>query len=150
MEGNFELGVPGYYTTQNVSENDFLNEKLETDQYGIYYSVKFEGDVETYLWQAKTAPVEGEKYWGHVEKSKTGKSMRFKKDKLEDGTSSKPSSGGREYKDNSKNITLGLVWKVIAGIRGLPEPGDMEDFAKFYEMVNAHYTELILMQEKEK
>lgn len=81
---NFELGKPGYYVAQNVQKNEFLNRQLESDQYGIYYSVKFEGDAETYLWQTKTPPVEGEKYYGHIEESKSGKSLRFKKDKVEE------------------------------------------------------------------
>lgn len=89
---SFELGKPGYYTVQNVQENEFLNAKLESDQYGIYYSVKFEGDAETFLWQAKTAPVAGEKYYGHIEQSKSGKSLRFKKDKLEEDKASQAGS----------------------------------------------------------
>lgn len=82
-EGTFELGKQGYYTPVSVAENDFLNEKLENTDYGIYYSVRFSGDAETYLWQSKTAPVPHERYWGHIEKSKSGKSLRFKKDKEE-------------------------------------------------------------------
>ena len=148
-EGDFTLNKSGWYTALKVAENDFLNDKLENEDYGIYYSVRFEGDAETYLWQAKTAPVVGEKYYGHIENSKSGKSLRFKKDKLPEGEDSPAEASPSQkpsYQDNSKNITLGLVWKTIAGIRGLPE--DDADFAKFYEIVNAHFTELILMQEK--
>lgn len=142
MEGDFTEHKPGMYTVQNVEENEFLNEQLENTNYGIYYSVKFQGAAETYLIQAKTAPVEGEKLYGHIEKSKSGKSWRFKKDK-QDGVAPQAQPN---YQNNSKNITLGLVWKTIAGIRGLPE--NDEEFAKFYEIVDAHYNELILMQEK--
>lgn len=149
MDGDFTLDKPGFYTPQVVEENDFINERLENTDYGIYYSVKFENDAETYMWQAKTAPVKGEKYYGHIEKTKNGKSLRFKKDKLPEGENTHSGSPApKSYSDNSKNITLGLVWKTIAGIRGLPEPGDQADFAKFYQMVNEHYSELILMQEK--
>ena len=147
-DGTFELNKPGWYKALNVAPNDFLNEKLESDQYGIYYSVRFEGDADTYLWQAKSAPVEGEKYYGHIEESKSGKSMRFKKDKLPEGEESPAGASPTQkpYQDNSKNITLGLVWKVLIGIQGVPT--DDEEFAKFYETVNAHVTEIILMGEK--
>lgn len=144
---SFELNKPDWYEVQASQENTFLNDKLESEQYGIYYSVQFAGDAETYLWQAKTAPVMGDKYYGHIEESKSGKSMRFKKDKIPDDES-RSTNPSQSYQNNSKNITLGLVWKVIAGINGLPE--NDEQFAKFYEIVNAHYTELILMQEKTK
>lgn len=85
QEGTFEIGKPGYYTVANAVENEFLNGKLESDQYGIYYSVRFDGDAETYLWQAKTAPEESKAYYGHIEESKSGKSLRFKKDKAPEG-----------------------------------------------------------------
>lgn len=144
MEGNFELKVPGWYTPKIIAENDFLNEKLETTQYGIYYSVQLEGDAETYLWQAKTAPVVGEKVWGHIEKSSTGKSMRFKKDKTDVTTTQ--ASGTPQYQNTSNNITLGLVYKTVANIRGLPE--NAEDKSVFWEMVKEHTEELIAIGEK--
>lgn len=149
MEGNFELNKPGWYEAKTVMENDFLNGKLETKEYGIYYSVLFIGDAETYLWQAKTAPEEGKKYYGHIEESKSGKSLRFKKDK-EPEDSPRPTGAVEKWQPNknSKDITLGMVWKTVAGIRGLPE--DDEQFAKFFEIVNAHLEELIMMSEKMK
>jgi len=79
--GDFQLNVPGWYVPQSVQENEFLNSKLESDKYGIFYSVKFEGDADTFLWQAKTAPVEGQKYYGHLETTKSGKSTKFKREK---------------------------------------------------------------------
>jgi hypothetical protein len=88
----FELGKKNWYIVQNVEPNEFLNSKLESDQYGIYYSVKFEGDAETYLLQAKSAPVNEEKLFGHIEQSKSGKSLRFKKDKLEDAPTAQEGS----------------------------------------------------------
>lgn len=81
---DFQLGKMGWFTVQNVEPNDFLNDKLENDRYGIYYSVKFTGDASTHLWQAKAAPVPGEKVYGHIELAKSGKSTRFKKAKKED------------------------------------------------------------------
>ena len=150
-EGDFELNKIGWYEVKNSQPNDFINENLTSDEYGIYYSVVFQGDAETYLWQTKTAPVEGEKYWGHLEKAKSGKSIRFKKDKDAPTGDAAPAGASQTaqkpaYKDNSKNITLGLVWKVLIGIQGVPE--NDEQFAKFFETVNAHVTELILMGEK--
>lgn len=50
------------------------------------------------------------------------------------------------YKDNSKSITLGMVWKTIAQIRGLPE--NDEEFAKFFEIVQSHLNELLLISDK--
>lgn len=144
-EGNFELDVKGWYTPQNVEENEFINNNLDNTDYGIYYSVKFAGDAETYLWQAKTAPVPGEKYYGHIEKTKNGKSLRFKKDKTEDEASPKGASQA-PYKNNSNAITLGMVWKTVAGIRGLPE--NDSDFEKFFEIVKDHTDELVKISEK--
>lgn len=144
MEGTFKENELGYYEVHNVAEI----EDFDPDQYGnIWYNVKFTGDADTFMWLAKNKPEEGKKYYGHLEPTKSGKRLRFKTDKVPDdepkpqGAAPQPS-----YKDNSKNITLGLVWKTIANIRGLPENDD--DFAKFYEIVDSHYTELILMQEK--
>jgi len=150
---SFELDKLDWYEVQNAELNEFINDNLTTDEYGVYYSVKFVGDADTYLWQTKTEPVEGEKYWGMLQKAKSGKSVKFKWDKknapTEGETDGKPKDQGvtfKPYQDNSKNITLGLVWKVLIGIQGVPT--NDEEFAKFYETVNAHVTEIILMGEK--
>ena len=146
---SFELDKLDWYEVQNAELNEFINDNLTTDEYGVYYSVKFVGDADTYLWQTKTEPVEGEKYWGMLQKAKSGKSVKFKWDKKnapESTDSSTPAASKPAYQDNSKNITLGLVWKVLIGIQGVPT--DDEEFAKFYETVNAHVTEIILMGEK--
>lgn len=83
-DGDFELNKLGWYTVQAVEPNDFINKGLESDQYGIYYSVKFTGDADTFLWQAKTAPEAGQKVYGHLEKAKSGKSVKFRRAKKED------------------------------------------------------------------
>lgn len=151
MEGNFDLNTLGWYTVAASELNDFLNQKLTSEQYGVWYSVRFEGDASTYLWQTKTEPKVGEKYWGKLETTSSGKSVKFKWDKqnapatLPDG---KPSSYTKDQDNRSGQITLGLVWKTVAGIRGLPE--DDDDFAKFFEIVRSHTEELILMSEKMK
>ena len=149
MEGNFELNKSGWYEVQFCIENEFLNAKLDSDQYGKWYSVQFSGNAETYLWQTKTSPVEGEKYWGYLETTKSGKSTKFKWDKQNapDNTpDGKPSTQTQERTNTSHSITLGMVWKTVAGIRGLPE--NDEQFAKFFEIVDAHLKELLSMSDK--
>ena len=151
QDGNFEINKDGWYTVQNVEPNDFINDNLATDEYGIYYSVKFVGDAETFLWQTKTPPLEGEKYWGHIEKAKSGKSLKFKWDKKNTPSTTpdgKPTLQARQQATTSNSITLGMVWKIVAQIRGLPE--NDEDFAKFFEIVDSHWNELLLMSEKRK
>lgn len=143
---SFELKKPDWYTPKIVTENDYLNEKLENTNFGIYYSVQFEGDADTYLWQAKTAPAVGEKVWGHIEQSSSGKSMRFKKDKTDSGVMDAFKGSGPNYQNTSNNITLGLVYKTVANIRGLPE--NLEDKSIFWEMVKEHTEELIAIGEK--
>lgn len=84
MDGDFQLNKLGWYTPKIVQPNDFLNAKLENDTYGIWYTVQFQGDAQTHLWQAKTAPVSGERVYGHIEKTASGKSTKFKRAKKED------------------------------------------------------------------
>lgn len=149
MEGTFALNEPGWYEVKIAEENNFINDNLDSTEYGIYYSVGFVGDAETFLWQTKTAPVVGEKYWGYLEKAKSGKSVKFKWDKKnapENTPDSTPSTQTKQQSSNNKSITLGLVWKVLIGIQGVPE--DDEQFAQFYETVNAHVSELLRMGEK--
>lgn len=112
--GDFELNKPGYYTPQLVSENDFLNDKLTTDQYGMWYSVKFEGDADTYLWMAKTAPEAGKKYYGQIEKTSSGKSVKFKKLKEEDAprTSSAPSNNTPTNSGHSQSTDESIARSV--------------------------------------
>lgn len=81
---DFELNKSDWYIPQNIAENEFLG----TDDYGnTWYSVKFQGDAGTHLWLAKEMPEEGKAYFGHFEKTKSGKSLRFKRDKEEDAPS---------------------------------------------------------------
>ena len=145
---DFNLNEPGTFKVQNAQENEFINDKAsEADRakYGLTYWVKFEGNAETFLWTAKTAPEEGKEYYGHIQAT-SGKSLRFKVDKQEDGDHHETTTSKPAYKDNSKSITLGLVWKILIGIQGVPE--DDEQFAKFFETVNMHVSELLSMGEK--
>lgn len=139
--------TPGWYEVQNVAEI----EDFDPDQYNnIWYNVKFQDNAETFMWLAKERPVEGQKYYGHFEPTKSGKRLRFKRDKEpedeEKPAGTKPAYQPKQYQDNSKNITLGLVWKTLINIQGVPE--NDEQFAKFYETVNEHVTELIMIGEK--
>lgn len=143
-DGDFELNKQGWYEVQFHVDNKFLNDKQESDQYGLWYSVQFAGNAETYLWQTKTEPIDGEKYWGQLEKTKSGKAIKFKWDKLNAPTNTpdgKPSTDTKQRAKTSHDITLGMVWKTVAGIRGLPENDD--EFAKFFEIVQAHLNELL-------
>lgn len=104
---NFELNKHDWYEVQNVEENDFLNQKLASTDYGIYYSIKFAGDADTYIWQTKTPPVEGEKYWGWLEKSKSGKSVKFKWDKQntpDELPNGKPAPQAKENRETQDSI----------------------------------------------
>lgn len=78
---DFELNKADWYTVETVEENAFLNDKLDSDQYGRWYSVKFVGDAQKINWMTKTTPEKGAKYWGWLEKTSTGKSVKFKWDK---------------------------------------------------------------------
>jgi len=149
MDGTFELNKPGNYTVELFEENSFINDKnspADLAKFGKTYSVKFQNDAETYLWTTKTKPIEDKAYYGHIQET-SGKSLRFKLDKLPDGNfSTGPAMDKSTYKDHSKDITLGMVWKTVAGIRGLPE--DDEQFAKFFEIVDSHLQELLRMSDK--
>lgn len=77
-----ELGKADWFTVKSVEPNMFLNEKLTTDQYGTWYTVVWTDDAEKIYWQTKTPPEVGKTYWGWLEKTSTGKSIKFKWDKL--------------------------------------------------------------------
>ena len=133
------------YKIQGVSHKI----KNWTSQYGDFttYHVQLEGLGDEAIQLNKKSdspkPEEGDEIYGEITETEFGK--KFKSVQKSEGTSAKVSDKPT-YKDNSKNITLGLVWKILIGIQGVPE--DDEQFAKFYETVNAHVTELILMGEK--
>lgn len=104
---SFNIGEVGVYMPQNVQENDWLNEKLENDLYGIYYSVQFEGDADTYLIQAKKAPIVGQAEYGMIEMSKSGKSKRFKRVKREgSGTSAGVAKSSEAFLKDMSNTPI--------------------------------------------
>lgn len=126
MDGTFELNKPGWYEVKHAEPNEFLNSKLENDTYGIYYSVAFQGDASTFLWQAKTAPESGKKYWGHIEQTKSGKSMRFKKDKEPENVPAQAASNFESVdKQDSINRAVALN-NAVALYAGILEMNDVD------------------------
>lgn len=140
--GTFKLNEVGEYIPKLVTENEFLNARLESDTYGIYYSVLFHGDAETYLLQAKKAPVEDVPEWGMITESKSGKSMRFKRVKREDGTP----SGGKPVADYEPSTNarwaIGMAYRAYQQVMGSPEDAS-GDFP--FEVVKQHASELLKM-----
>lgn len=115
QDSNFNLGEDQWYETKTVVPNDFLNDKLTSDQYGKWYSVGFVGSADTYLWQTKTAPIVGEKYWGRLEMAASGKSIKFKWDKqnapanLPNG---EPTAFTKAESEKGDAITASMVTKL--------------------------------------
>lgn len=121
---------------------------FDKDQYGNeWFNVKFVGDAETFMWLKKDPPVEGQKYYGHIEKTKSGKRLRFKTDKVPEDI--KPSSTSSAVKDTKyqRDITsIPLdVWRTLVGIQGVPE--NQSQFTEFFLTVQQHANELLLMIE---
>lgn len=141
MDTSFELNKLDYFTPQNVE----LIEDFEPDQYGNrWHNVKFQGDAETYMWLAKNTPEEGKKYYGHIEKTKSGKRLRFKTDKQPE-TAVQPAGAksGWQPKDE-RQITRNMVWKNLLGHYDVQsmEP-DSEQWQHFWAGVDLH-TEMLL------
>lgn len=125
------------YEIQAVSEKI----KNWSNNYGDFttYTVKFPDSDDAVQLNKKSdspAPKESDILYGTIEETEFGK--RFK-------TSMKPNRE-RQGQDNSKSIILGLVWKILIGIQGVPT--NDEEFAKFYETVNMHVSELLSMSAK--
>lgn len=137
MEGDFELNKPGYYTVKIVK----VIEDFDPDEHGnVWYNVQFHGDANTYMWLAKNQPEAEKKYYGHLEKTSSGKRIRFKSDKAPEGSSYTTAPAQNNY-----GATLGLVYKTVANIKGLPE--NAADSSTFWEMVKEHTEELILISD---
>lgn len=146
-EGTFELGEAGFYTVDTVEENSWLNDKLDTKEYGIWYSVKFEGDAQKFGWQAKNAPVAKQKYWGWLEKTKSGKMVKFKNDSKNapsatpsdaSGGSTAPVSRETDWDDRNASIRAQFAIKTAVAYCGSDSPiNDVEEAAKtFFAMVD--------------
>lgn len=140
-EPTFELNKPDYFEVQNVTEI----EDFDPDQYGnIWYNVKFTGDAGTHMWLAKEAPKETQKYYGHFEKTKSGKRLRFKRDT--EPEEDKPTRKGGYVPKNESQVTLNMVWKNLISVMGVPDT--LQEKEKFWEVVKYHAEELILTGEK--
>lgn len=142
MEGNFKEGEVGYYTVKLFE----LIEDFDPDQYNNrWYNVLFEGDAETFMWLKKEVPVEGQKYYGHLEKTKSGKRLRFKTDKLPEGTKA-PVTGGKSVADYEPSTNtrwaIGMAYRAFIQVTGSPE-GSSGEFP--FGEVKQHATELLRM-----
>lgn len=158
----FELNWVGEYIPQAVAENDYLNERLENKDYGIYYSVQFEGNAETYLLQAKIAPEAGKPEWGMLKTAKSGKSTRFERVKRDDSGSQSvgpPSTQGTQaprgaatdkYLKDMSNTPL-LVYNGslnYAKELGLNLIDNKEDRRKYIEYVKDITDETLRMRDE--
>jgi hypothetical protein len=110
--------VPNWYIPQNVAEI----EDFEPDQYGnIWYNVKFQGDADTHMWLAKNKPEENKKYYGHFEKTKSGKRLRFKTDKVpEEEFKAQPETAERQESIN-RAVALNNAVNLFTGQKDVPE-----------------------------
>jgi hypothetical protein len=140
--GSFD-STPDWYELKNIAEI----EDFDPDQYGnIWFNAVFVGDAATHMWLAKEKPEEGKSYYGHFDATKSGKRLRFRRDTEPEDEQRPATAPAPKSNTNNPAITLGLVWKTLIGIMGVPE--DDEQFARFYELVDAHASELLLMGEK--
>lgn len=142
-DGTFELNKTGWYTTQVV----LPIEGFDPDQYGnIWYNVKFSDNAETIMWLAKEAPEENKKYYGHVEKTSSGKRLRFKRDKEPEDVE-RPSGAVQKKEWQPKNdfqITLNMVWKNMLqyfDVKSLLT--NVDEASIFWEAVTSHTNELL-------
>lgn len=133
---------PAHYIVQNAEKI----EGFDKDDYGnTWYNVKFQDNAETFMWLAKNQPEEGKSYYGHFEKTKSGKKMRFKRDKEPD--SEAPSKPSFKPKDE-KQVTKNMCWKNLLQFFDVPtmNPGTKQ-WKEFWALVNAH-TEMLLTGEQ--
>lgn len=154
-KGTFEEHVPGNYTVklfQLIKDNN-TGEEWKPDQYGNrWYNVLFEGDAETFMWLKKDPPEEGKEYYGHIEKTASGKRLRFKTDKLPEQTISSNnltnpdfhsvSVKENKYQRDVTSIPLD-VWRTLVGIQGVPT--NQTEFHRLHTTVQEHANELLRM-----
>lgn len=97
-----------YYEVESVQET-----KFEPDQHGNrWYSVKFAGIADSCLWLAKNRPESGGKVFGFVERTKSGKGWRFRRQQVPEDyvEPEKPADklyvaqGAKEMVESIKNI----------------------------------------------
>lgn len=114
---------------------------FEPDQYGNeWYNVKFVGDNETYMWLAKSIPTVGEKYYCHLESTKSGKRYRVKTDKKPE--QEQGSKSGYQPKDDN---AIKAMFAIKAAIQWLG-PIESSEFKDIQPVA----TELYAMVDKVK
>lgn len=154
MDGNFEEYKPGFYTVEFSQADDFRNkDKSPADlaKWGTAYAVKFKGDAGTYYWSSRTEPQEDQRVYGHVEPSKSGKSMNFRRDedpnKGAEVQKQQPTDGFKPKSDKPylRDVTtIPLdVWRALLNVQGVPE--NPTQFQSFFETVRTHTEELLSM-----
>lgn len=123
----------------------FLNQKLITDQYGTWFTVVWTDDVEKVIWQTKTPPEVGKTYWGWLEKTTSGKSIKFKWDKLNTPQGdmagptsvSKPQGGWTESPDKQDSINRAVALNNAANV--FMGHGEGADPFMIQELANKFY-----------
>lgn len=127
MDGNFEHNIPGWYEVQFSQVDDFRNkDKSEADlaKFGHAYAVKFVGDAGTYYWSKREKPEDGQKYWGYVEPSKSGKSMNFKWKAQDAPTSGVPAQASSNFETVDKQASINrsvALNNAVLLVAGRPE-----------------------------
>lgn len=139
--------TPDWYTPEVILEH----EEYDKDQYGnTWYVVKFEGDFNSHLWLAKNKPEEGKAYYGHLERTKSGKGTRFRTDKVPEDIQ-KPSNAKPAFQPkDERQVTKNMVWKNLLMHFDVPSMSpDSPQWSVFWGLVELH-TEMLLPGEKTK
>lgn len=164
MDGDFTDYKPGYYTVEFSQADDFRNKDkslADLAKWGTAYAIKFKGDAGTYYWSSRTQPEEDQRVYGHVEPSKSGKSMNFRRDEdpnkgssMSSGSPSYPNSPSEGKKDgfNPQRDISDMpyrVWKDMLpymDTQGLVKNSEYN--REFNEFVMAQADELLVMIDK--
>lgn len=145
MEGDFQEGKPGYYEVKNFEEID----GFDPDQFGnIWYNVIFQGNAETFMWLKKDPPVEGQKYYGHLEKTRSGKRLRFKTDKAPEQAhthNTAPKSMTDYEPGTNARWAIGLAYRAHLQVTGTPDDAQGE-FP--FDAVKQHASALVSMYDE--
>lgn len=111
QEGDFSPNKSGIYMLIHAEEIDGFDQ----DQFGnTWYDAQFSGDAGQFMWLAKEKPEDGKTYYGHLEPTKSGKRLRFKRDKEPEttvATGSSTSGNSYQSKDNTA-ITASMAVKL--------------------------------------
>jgi hypothetical protein len=123
-----------------------------TDPQGnVWVEVAFKELGEPARWAMRPESVSkyhvGGTVFGHIEEATSRAGKRYNRFKIDKQDGAPPSTGNSSYTPKNNNtITLSMVWKTVAGIRGLPE--NKTEFEQFFLIVKEHFDELLLMSEQ--